>query len=285
MTYKLWWQFCHNSKISPFQGAISDVISFLQIQLDRGKNLYGTFNSHRSALSLILPNNIGDNPLLKRFLKGIFRLRPNKPKYNSVWDPQQVLEFLSNSTRKDLEFISKKLITLLALVTGQRLQTLALIRINHIVESQSGLQIFIPDRIKTSRLNTSQPCLNVPYFQEKPNICVATTLKFYIELTANLRSPQNMFLFITIKKPHKKASKQSLSRWVKDTIKLAGVDTTIFKSHSTRHSSTSAALRKGLSLNDIQRTAGWSQNSATFAKFYNRPIFKPDSFANAVLKN
>ncbi|KAJ8909800.1 hypothetical protein NQ315_015320 [Exocentrus adspersus] len=50
----------------------------------------------------------------------------------------------------------------------------------------------------------------------------------------------------------------------------SGIDTGQFKPHSTRHAATSAAFRKGISMDIICKAAGWSQTS-TFARFYNRP--------------
>ncbi|CAC5381269.1 unnamed protein product [Mytilus coruscus] len=44
-----------------------------------------------------------------------------------------------------------------------------------------------------------------------------------------------------------------------------------FKTHSTRGASTSAALRAGVSVNTILKSAGWT-NESTFRQFYNRPV-------------
>ncbi|KAH9635903.1 hypothetical protein HF086_002463 [Spodoptera exigua] len=67
------------------------------------------------------------------------------------------------------------------------------------------------------------------------------------------------------------------------TLNEAGIDTSVFTAHSTRHASTSAASRAGLGIDLIRRTAGWSGTSSTFAKFYNRPITEnPLTFSEAV---
>ena len=51
------------------------------------------------------------------------------------------------------------------------------------------------------------------------------------------------------------------------TLAQAGIDISIFTPHyTTRHAATSAALRKGVSLNTIQQTAGWSKKSEIFSK-------------------
>ena len=56
-----------------------------------------------------------------------------------------------------------------------------------------------------------------------------------------------------------------ISRWIKQTMKAAGIDTTVFKPHSTRGEATSAAKAANVPLQEIMKTAGWRSDS-TFAK-------------------
>ena len=48
------------------------------------------------------------------------------------------------------------------------------------------------------------------------------------------------------------------------------MDTSIFKAHSVRGASSTAAAEKGVLIADILRTADWSKDS-TFKRFYYRP--------------
>ncbi len=66
------------------------------------------------------------------------------------------------------------------------------------------------------------------------------------------------------------------------TLKIAGIDVSVYKAHSTRAAATSAAQRKGV--NDILQVAGWARE-ATFARFYSKPLLQDcgSIFANAVL--
>lgn len=239
--------------------------------LDSTTNIFGSFNSHRAALSLLTSKNLAGDIQLKRFMKGVFRLRPPKPRYECTWNPEKVLLFFQISDNTSLKILSYKTITLLALATAQRIQTLSLIKLRHIHISSMEIKIYIPDLIKTSRPNFPQPCINLPFLLENPPLCVASTLKKYLDSTKLLRNPNSEKLFLTYVKPHHPASKQTLSRWIKESLGLAGVDSTVFKAHSTRHASTSAALRQGVSIDLIQKSAGWSATN-TFARFYNRPL-------------
>ena len=62
-----------------------------------------------------------------------------------------------------------------------------------------------------------------------------------------------------------------IAHWSKDLLTEAGVTTAVFKAHSVRGASTSAARANGVSIQDILKTADWSKES-TFRKFYYRPI-------------
>ena len=60
-----------------------------------------------------------------------------------------------------------------------------------------------------------------------------------------------------------------------------GIDTEMFKAHSVRGASSSAALRNDVHISDILQTADWSKDS-TFKQFYHRPV-ADDGYASAVL--
>ena len=282
---RLWWNFCTKKNIPLFQATNRDVLTFLQKSADEHKYKYGTLNSHRSALSLILPFNLGTDPTIKRFMKGMSRLRPAKPRYANTWDPLKLLLYIEGLPINNLTLLqlSQKLVTLLALITGGRLQTLSLIRLSNLTENQQAIQINISDPNKTSGVNREQPTLHIPFYKEKPTLCVAMTLKKYIEVTEPLRKQYQDLIFLTVKKPHAVPNKQTLSRWVKQMLHSAGIDTATFKPHSTRHASTSAARRLGVPLETICRTAGWSKDTAIFANFYYRHLSDKTVFAKAVL--
>ena len=77
-------------------------------------------------------------------------------------------------------------------------------------------------------------------------------------------------------------SKDTMSRWLKQVMTAAGLDTSIFKPHSTRSAATSAAKVADVPLDEIMAIAGWRSSSA-FAVFYNKPLSCEKSFASSVL--
>ena len=82
-------------------------------------------------------------------------------------------------------------------------------------------------------------------------------------------------------KPHKPVTSDTIARWVKTVLSLAGIDG-VFTAHSTRGGSASAAARAGVALSDIMEAADWSRES-TFKIFYHRPTQK-SAFTMGVLR-
>ncbi|EFN79478.1 hypothetical protein EAI_12432, partial [Harpegnathos saltator] len=99
-------------------------------------------------------------------------------------------------------------------------------------------------------------------------------LHLYLERTADLRRLNCDAFFISYCKPYFSVSSQTIDRWVKSVLeaRTSGIDVSIFSAHSTCHASTSLAASRGININKIRRTAGWSKSSDVFARFYNRPV-------------
>jgi site-specific recombinase XerD len=146
--------------------------------------------------------------------------------------------------------------------------------------SENSYSFQLSEHLKQSRPGVKNPVVRLSAFEDN-KICVVTKLKEYLKRTVVLRGTESQ-LFISYTKPFKKVSRGTLSRWVKDVMGKAGIDTSKFKPHSTRAASTSAASRASVKLEEILETAGWSSES-TFAKYYNKPIAKKNQFANKLL--
>ena len=58
-------------------------------------------------------------------------------------------------------------------------------------------------------------------------------------------------------------------------LQLARVNVKLFKTHSTRSASTSTALKAGVAVNTILKSARWT-NECIFRKNYNRPVTVQD---------
>lgn len=269
---KNWWNFCLSANRNPLQPEVNGVLNYLTKRFKEGA-AYGTLNSERSAINLLSSVDLGNDLFIIRFFKGIYKLRPTKPKYDSIWSTETLLKWSEEFDpleSLDLQSLTFKLVALFALATAHRVQTLSLIKIKNISSSPNGVEIRVTDQIKTSRVGTPLPMFFLPFFNSRKTACVASVLIFYLSKTKVLRGSIDN-LFITIKKPHKAASSQTISRWIKQCLLLASIDKK-YTAHSTRHAATSSADCKGIDINIIKSTAGWSEHSQVFARFYKRPI-------------
>lgn len=281
-----WISFCTISQVDVYPEKTS-VMKYLVHKYDGGAS-YNSLNAIRAALSLISMEKIGDDREISRLLRGFYKNRPPIPKYTETWDVDVVLEYLAKIyplEDLDIDRLTKKVVTLMILGTGQRAQTMSKVRLDCIKQGENGFRIHIIDCIKTSGPKREQPVLEVPFFAERPDICIASTLLRYLDVTKSYRGNIKN-LFISMKKPYKAVGAQTISRWIKQVLSESGIDTSKFSAHSTRHASTSKAFEKGVDLEMIRKAAGWSNNSLMFAKVYNRPIVKDkQEFAKAVLCN
>lgn len=278
--------FCDQRGIDPLSYNVNNVLEFLAMLYNKGLG-YSALNTARSALGSLLSSfeqttPIGKHYLVKRFMRGVFILRPSLPRYNVTWDCNKVLVYLKQFTLDniDLRQLTMKVIMLLCLLSGQRLQSVHLIKTDNIEFNDNYVKIRIKDLVKQSRPGIH---LNELVFEKysDSSLCIVLFLKAYLKRTDEIRKGETS-LFISYCKPYKKVTKDTIARWVKSVMQAAGIDNKIFKAHSTRAASVSKAHSCRLPLSTILRTAGWSKDSV-FRKFYKKPITNDTSFAQAIL--
>ena len=83
-----WVDYCKQAKCDLVSPPVSVAFDFLTSLFDTGLS-YSSINTARSALSsvLVIENSkmpFGQLPLVRRFMKGIFELRPSLPRYPTV---------------------------------------------------------------------------------------------------------------------------------------------------------------------------------------------------------
>ena len=145
-----------------------------------------------------------------------------------------------------------------------------------------GVEFKIPGLTKT-RGPGKEVVFFFPALQDMPKLCPVSCLQEYLRRTQIHRpkDSDSQPLFLSMQKPFTPVSSTSIGRWLKDVLQEAGVDTNIFKPHSTRSASTSTAKRCGVSIQDILNAADWSRET-TFNRFYYRQTHS-SSFGRAVL--
>lgn len=265
------------------------VLVFLHGLFNQGLS-YSTINTARSAISNIafqdekqgLP--IGQHPLVCRYLKGVFNKIKPVPKYNNIWPVDTALDYLSLLWPLDkitLKELTMKLVLLISLTTGQRCQTLTLLDISegYMQKDNNCFNFGLTEHLKQDRPGKVFGNLRLfKYTAEE--LCVYRTLEAYLEITAKLRSSSK--LLVSYVKPHNAVGSSTISRWIKSTLTLAGIDTQTFSAHSTRCAATSKACGS-VPTDVILATAGWNEES-TFRKFYDKPVAVTNQMSVAVLE-
>lgn len=283
-----WELFCSTRKIDPIQPTVNEGINFLATLYNSGIG-YSALNTARSALSNIIVCqegfSFGNHPLVCRFIKGVFNLRPSLPRYNEIWDIHGVFTLLKTwhpASEINLKALTMKVTMLIALLSEQRCQTLKALDIKDMVVHNQKYVFKIKKLLKTSRPGKHLSDLELCAYTPDETLCIFSYLNAYIERTEKLRG-DNSQLLISYQKPFAPVSTDTIARWLKNVLREAGIDTTRFAAHSTRAASSSAAKANDIPIDVILSTAGWS-NSETFARFYHKPIqVAKDNFGQLLL--
>lgn len=255
------------------QASAEEVTNFLAYHFKEGKS-YSTLNTYRSALSTTLcpcsGTMVGSHPLVVRFMKGVFHLRPPQPKYDTTWDVSVVINYLRTLfplEQLTLKMLTFKTVMLCALASAQRGQTLAALDTECMTVSNDMLKFIVCDRLKITRPGYTSVTVSIPAIAEDIAVCPKASVTEYISRTRDIRSSSK--LFISFIRPYKHVTVETISRWIKSVLSLAGIDTGIFKAHSVRGAATTAAYDKGVPIQQILSLANWS-NETTFRKYYLR---------------
>ena len=262
---------------------LSTVLDFLLSLFQKGLG-YSSINTARSALSTILffeGKAVGEHPIVVRFLKGVFNKRPSLPRYSQIWDVNSVLEKLKDiypASKLSFKQLTLKVVTLAALITGQRVQTLHMLQLENLNISDDGYGFIITQNVKTSRPGKHIEPIRFVKFKDDKRLCIVTYLKEYITRRNKLRDSSGP-LFISYRKPHGFVSKNTISRWIRTELKYCGVDTKLFKAHSTRSASTSKVATFA-PISVVLAAGNWS-NKSTFTRYYHKQV--KESFSTTLL--
>ena len=214
-----WQRYCSSRDIDSLHPSVEDSINFLAELYDAGIG-YSAINTARSALSSVatLPNTttFGAHPMVCRFLKGVFQLKPSLPKYRNIWDVNIVLTYLSSlHPPKDLTLkdLTLKTTMLLALLSGQRCQTLHFLSVSSMVMKPDSCVFTIHKLLKTSRPGKHVTNLTFTAYSPDNRLCPIVCLSEYVKRTSKLRTRSDQLL-VSIQKPHKPVSTHAM---VKDS--------------------------------------------------------------------
>ena len=113
-------------------------------------------------------------------------------------------------------------------------------------------------------------------YKENIKLCLLNCLLSYLERQKLLVNDDVIELVISNGKLHRPVGSDTLSRWVKDELKLSGTDIKIFTAHSCRSASVSNPKANGMGINEIMKRGCWKSDS-TFKSFYDKDIINNNS--------
>ena len=130
---------------------------------------------------------------------------------------------------------------------------------------------------KSSRPGSIRSEVSLPAGLANPALSLAACLSAYNSRTNEKRAyyeaaeghPPDR-LFVSNTKPHQPVTTTTLARWLTTMMASAGIDTSMYKAHSSRSASATSHVKKGLSLCAVLKKGNWSEKSRTFQLFYNR---------------
>ena len=157
---------------------------------------------------------LGDRPIIKRCLNGIFNNRPALLRHVSILDTSCVLNHLKN--RSKLEFGHKIINIIVSYVNSSVIRPESTVVTickykSHVKRSSSISHNKI---VKNSRPRFHVKPLVLNRYTIDADLCVLTTLTVYLERNAPLRG-ECTALFISVQKPYKQVTVNTISRWIK----------------------------------------------------------------------
>ena len=95
-----WFILCSENGLQPLNADATSGAEFLTQYFRKSSCEYSSVNTARSALSSILPAvngfTFGEQPRIKRLLRGMFKERPTFPRYTIPYDVKCVLDYVKN---------------------------------------------------------------------------------------------------------------------------------------------------------------------------------------------
>ncbi len=284
-----WVAYCNKHSINFMQPRIGDILNWLYEGYVKGL-AHSTLGSMRSALSTMISINnkpVGQHPYIVQFIRSVYQERPSLPKYNTTWSINKVMDYLKSlgpNSDLSLENLTKKLLMLMAILSGVRGQVLQFLDLDHMVleKDHSRVAFAITKLTKTSKPGKHPSELVFKSYPHDEDLCVIKCLVEYIDRTDKIRHKDDQQLFITHGKPNRAAARGTIARWLKEVMLAAGINMGIFSSHSVRSASVSAVSTR-LPLQTILRTGGWT-SATTFSKYYNKPVVLEGTFQDAIME-
>ena len=190
---------------------------------------------------------IGEHPIVMRIMAGIRIAKPTIDRFPVIWDIDRVLRLMRSFG--DIDRLSRRLLswktamlTSIAVVT--RAGEVVSMTLSGFHDLDEKLVFFLNKARKNNKENSVQKPMTIFRYNKDPLLCPVTHLLEYIERSKEVRGEEKQ-LFVSTINPFKAIKSETMGRWLKEILKRAGINITLFKGHSVRAASTSKAKVAG----------------------------------------
>ena len=272
---KKWEEFCLRRGENPLFTSIGNVLNFMAERFEEGLG-YSSACAARSALNPLVSieggGDLTNHPLVSRFVKGVFHLRPPLPRYSEVWDVGMVITYVRGLGRNEcmsLRDLTLKTVAILSIVTSQRVSSVAYFSLDQTFFTLDKV-IFVPVKLgKHHRQGKKIRKVTIKAYPGDPRVCAVETVRAYIARRRPL-SEENQ-LMVTHRKPYRPASVDTVARWLKQVLNLSGINPAVFGAHSFRGASTSAAKQASIPITKILARGQWASEH-TWRRHYDLDV-------------
>ncbi|EGG16125.1 transposon DIRS-1, partial [Cavenderia fasciculata] len=222
--------------------------------------------------------SVSDDFMVQRVMSGIAHQRPSKPKYNNMWCPLLVFDHIrdqhADSTQLSTKQLLAKSVVLIKLFCLARASDLGKWSFRSLDQSITNCIRGTIVNAKEQR-NSDSPSALVVKGIMKPSICPLATLREYLSRTKAKRSKKSKDA-VFIDSSGLPLVDKDFSSITLSFLDKAGVDTNVYKAHSTRAAMASWLLLNGISLHRVKKLGRWRSNAA-LEKYYDMEIIDQDS--------
>ena len=276
--YTVYWKqfkrFCVKFNKKPQEMEVDSIVNFFAELYDREKS-FSVINTAKLAIShhLSFPpyKHLSEHPLVDNFFKGLFNLKPPKPKLSFTWDVNRMFtHFNSLETNDKLsdKDLSQKLCMLLLLIGGQRVNTIYNFTVDRMIMTDVAVSFAPGQVLKHSRKGKKLDTFIYRAYNANKKLCVLDCLTEYMRRRTPRVDKSCNSLLITYGKPFRMASADTIRRWIKDLFTTCKIYD--FSAHSCRSASTSKAALI-MDIEDVIKKGCW-KNARTFLEFYDKEI-------------
>ena len=160
---------------------------------------YSSIAGARAALTAFFRlsgQEVIDNGLIERVMKGAFRLRRPLPKYAFTWDVAVVLKTIVEwgpTKSLSMSLLTYRTVALLALCCPSRVSELASLHLS-CMTNQSGRITFVFPELTKTRRQGSPHTVSYASFPSDEQLRPVTTLNTFVQRTLSMRTACDLLL-------------------------------------------------------------------------------------------